>query len=295
MTLANGIEVVPGKEARFHFRTFLGSAGNLVLEWAIRDYFPTDDLDVTSHEIGVECSQWINVEKLALPVEKADFHAWVALHFKVLRSLISLNIFWKTLPRELMVEEVSDFLFDPRVAETFFHYLESSSDIVSGDMADLAGPDLAVEQPRKFSLPEIDAGASLLDMEKQRSQGKKPTPGMVSTEAPFLALPWKRACLDPDHPMTLTATMISDYFFHGQCPRRFRLNYLGLDRPVKEDDDLQGLVREQGLQYEQAVLETLVKQGKKPGQPGRHKPWGVPKGRLHPAIEGHGQGPLLRG
>ena len=261
--LANGIEVVPGREARFHFRTFLGSAGNLVLEWVIRDYFQTDDLDVTSHEIGVECSRWIDVEKLALPVEKVRFHAWVASHFKVLRSLIPLNIFWKTLPRELMVEEVSDFLFDPRVAETFAHYLESSSDIVSGDMADLAGPDLPVEQPRESLLPEMNAGVSLLDREKQKVSEKEPAREMVPTAIPFGAFPWNRACLAPDHAMTLTATMISDYFFHGQCPRRFRLKYLGLDRPVQEEDDLQRLVREQGIHYEQAVLAALVKQGKK--------------------------------
>ena len=43
MKLANGIEVVPGTRARFHFRTFLGSAGNLVLEWAVRDHFQNDD------------------------------------------------------------------------------------------------------------------------------------------------------------------------------------------------------------------------------------------------------------
>ena len=262
--LANGIEVVPGREARFHFRTFLGSAANLVLEWAIRDHFQSDDLEVTSHEVGVECSRWIAVEKLDLPVEKTAFHAWVASHFKVLRSLISLNIFWKTLPRELMVKELSDFLFDPRVAETFARYLESSSDIVAGDMADLAGPAPLVEQTRKSSFLEIDAGAPLLDREKQRVL--EPESGqareMTSGETSFASFPWNRACLGPDRSMTLTATMISDYFFHGQCPQRFRMKYLGLDRPVPDEEGLQRLVREQGISHEQAVLEALGKQGK---------------------------------
>ena len=107
--LACGIEVIPGTRARFHFCTFLGSAGNLVLEWVVRDHFQDKDLAVVSSEIGVECDRWIDFQKLNLPIKKPAFHTWVSTHFKVLRSLIPLSIFWRTLPRKLMVQEVAIF------------------------------------------------------------------------------------------------------------------------------------------------------------------------------------------
>ena len=253
VTLANGIEVVPGTRARFHFRTFLGSAGNLVLEWAVRDHFQDDDLEVASSETGVECSRWIDFQKLNLPVTEKAFHTWVSAHFRVLRSLIPLSIFWRTLPRKQMVEEVADFLFDQRVADTFARYLKLGSDIVSGDMADLSEPlPMAVDESPRF---EMEAGAALLSHEKQTAKPPE--------DSPFLFPGWQSPCLDPDRgdARSLTATMVSDYIFHGQCDRRFCLSYLGLAHPVKEQDDVMVLVREQGVQHEQAVLAALEQQG----------------------------------
>ena len=253
VTLANGIEVVPGTRARFHFCTFLGSAGNLVLEWSIRDHFQDEDLEVASSETGVECDRWIDFQKLNLPVEKKAFHTWVSAHFKVLRSLIPLSIFWRTLPRPQMVEEVADFLFDQRVADTFARYLELGSDIVSGDMADLCEPlPMAVEQSPDF---EMEAGAALLFQEKQTANTPK--------ASPFLSPVWQAPGLDPDRSdaRALAATMVSDYIFHGQCDRRFCLSYLGLAHPVKEEDDVMALVREQGVRHEQAVLLALKQEG----------------------------------
>ncbi|WP_020588434.1 DEAD/DEAH box helicase [Desulfobacter curvatus] len=251
--LANGIEVVPGTRARFHFRTFLGSAGNLVLEWAVREHFQDDDLEVATSETGVECACWIDFQKLNLPVTKKAFHTWVSAHFRVLRSLIPLSIFWRTLPKKQMVEEVADFLFDQRVADTFVRYLELGSDIVSGDLADLSGPlpMAADESPDS----EMEAGAALLFQEKQTTK----TP----EDSPFLSPIWQAPCIDPGctDARALTATMISDYIFHGQCDRRFCLSYLGLAHPVTTQDDVMALAREQGIQHEQAVLAALEQQG----------------------------------
>ncbi|WP_035239302.1 DEAD/DEAH box helicase [Desulfobacter vibrioformis] len=253
VVLANGIEVVPGTRAKFHFRTFLGSAGNLVLEWAVRDHFQDDDIEVASSETGVECACWIDFQKLNLPVTKKAFHTWVLAHFRVLRSLIPLSIFWRTLPQKQMVEEVADFLFDQRVADTFARYLELGSDIVSGDIANLSGPlPMVADESLDF---EMQACAALLSHEKQAAKPPE--------DLPFLSPVWQAPCLDPDRSdaRALTATMVSDYMFHGQCDRRFCLSYLGLAHPVKEQDHVMALVREQGVQHEQAVLAALEHQG----------------------------------
>ena len=252
--LANDIEVIPGTRARFHFCTFLGSAGNLVLEWVVRDHFQDKDLAVASSEIGVECDRWIDFQKLNLPVNEHTFHTWVSTHFRVLRSLIPLSIFWRTLPRTLMVQEVADFLFDQRVADTFARYLELGSDIVSGDMADLSAPLPMVEEAENASLFQMKAGTDLLAHEKQTAK--------MPEDSPFSSPVWQRPCLDSDRvaPRALTATMVSDYIFFGQCDRRFCMSYLGLAHAVKEQDDIMALAREQGVQHEQTVLSALEQQ-----------------------------------
>jgi hypothetical protein len=251
VVLANGIAVIPGRTARFCFCTFLGAAGNLVLEWAIRDHFQDEDLEIASSETGVECSRWVRFEALTLPVEKNAFHAWVASHFKAVRGLVPLSIFWKTLPMALMVEEIADFFFDRRVAEAFARYLASSSDMVSGDMADFAGPHPLVEKADESATWEVDAGASLLDREKQK---------VPASEAfPFSSFRWQSSCFEPGRP--LTATMVSDYFYFGQCGRRFCLKYLDLDHSVQDQDGLMDLARDQGICHEQAMLASLEEQG----------------------------------
>ncbi|MDY0220288.1 MAG: DEAD/DEAH box helicase [Desulfobacterium sp.] len=256
VTLANGIEVVQGTRARFHFCTFLGSAGNLVLEWAAREFFEDDDVEILSSETGVECSRWIEFEKLDLPLEKASFHAWVSSHFRVLSNLIPLSIFWKTLPREQKVEEVADFLFDRRVLLAFARYLGAGSHIVSGDIAHLGPCDTIGDTAGEASSFEIAAGDSLLEREKNRVE--KPD------GSPFLFLKWQRPCLDLERPgslPSLTATMVSEYFFHGRCDRRFYMKYLGLGHPVKEREEVMALARKQGMRHEEAVFEALEKQG----------------------------------
>ncbi|MFU8768613.1 MAG: AAA domain-containing protein, partial [Desulfotignum sp.] len=256
VVLANGIEVVPGSHERFCFCTFLGAAANLVLEWAIRDHFQDEDLVVTAGETGVECSRWVRFETLDLPVEKTAFHAWVASHFQAVRGLVPLSIFWKTLPKSLMVAEIADFLYDRRVAQVFARYLSSGSDIVSGDMADLAGSYPAEKRAEESPAWEMDAGVSLLETEKQKMQQQK-MPALESLS--FSSFRWQHPCFDPGRP--LTATMVSDYMYFSQCQRRFCLKYQGLDHPVHNPDGLMDRARDQGFRHEQAMLAFLEAQG----------------------------------
>ncbi|MDT8378861.1 MAG: DEAD/DEAH box helicase [Desulfotignum sp.] len=256
VVLANGIEVIPGSNARFRFCTFLGAAANLVLEWAIRDRFQDENLSVTASETGVECSRWVRFETLDLPVEKTAFHAWVASHFQAVRGLVPLSVFWKTLPKSLMVAEITDFLYDRRVAQVFARYRSSRSDIVSGDMAHLAG--LHPDEKRADDSPawEMDACASLLETEKQKMLQQ----GMPALEPLSFSSPrWQYPCYDFGR--RLTATMVSDYIYFSQCRRHFCLKYLGLDHPAQDPDGLMGLARDQGRCHEQALLASLEAQG----------------------------------
>lgn len=268
VVLANGMDVVPGKRACFHYRTFLGSAGNLILEWAIRDRFPDEDLDIASHETGVECSCWIEFENLNLPIGRRAFECFVARHFKVLASLVPVSLFWKTVPRALKVQELTDFLFDQRVSEAFARYGNSTSEVVSGDMAHLVAPVPVVEDDRAAPPTDIAAGDPLLEKEKQKIREVKMAPsGAWGLGGDPLAVlkpthPSHRPCLDRENPAPLTATMVSEYFFHGQCQRRFCLKYLGLLPLTPRGDGLGERIRQQGRCHEQAVLAQL---GKKEG------------------------------
>ncbi|CCK79840.1 hypothetical protein [Desulfobacula toluolica] len=117
----------------------------------------------------MECSDRIKFEELNLPVDKNAFQTWVKKHFKILSSLMPLNLFCKTLPRELFLQELTDFLFDHRVALAFAHYRDTSSKIISGDMADLVC-DVPVQDNQYPCVIDIKAGESLLEMEKTKSK-----------------------------------------------------------------------------------------------------------------------------
>lgn len=128
--LQNGIEVVPGKSAPLCFRTFIGSMGNLILEWSIRDANLDEDFFITSDEMGLECSDWIKFEQIDLPVDRPMFQAWAERHFKLLSNFVPLNMFCKILPKDLIIEEMTDFIYDDAVAGTFARYLAGSSNAI---------------------------------------------------------------------------------------------------------------------------------------------------------------------
>ncbi len=143
--LQNGIQVVPGKTAPLCFRTFLGSMGNLILEWSIRDANPAEDFFITSDEMGLECSGWIKFEQINLPTDRQMFQAWVERHFKLLSAFIPLNLFCKTLSKDLVIEEMTDFIYDDGVAATFARYLAGTSNVISGNPIDsIMHPDISL-------------------------------------------------------------------------------------------------------------------------------------------------------
>jgi hypothetical protein len=72
-----------------------------------------EDLTVTSSEIGILCSHWIDFRRLPLPVDRDGFRRWVAGHLHALRFLLQLNACAAALPEPLLVEEMTGFLYDP--------------------------------------------------------------------------------------------------------------------------------------------------------------------------------------
>ena len=199
VVLHNGIEVARNPSGLYRYRTYLGSVGNLVLQWIIeRDYGEVEDFAITSDSISIDCSHWINFQTLHLPQDRADFAHWVEEHLQSLYSLFPLNAFCEALPRALLVEEVTDFLFDSRIASIFQHYLKHPSEIASGDPALLAENVQTTESHPVFLIPKQ---TDLLLREKQRWHWK--TRGTAST------------C--QYRPRSLTGTMVGAYFLHHQC------------------------------------------------------------------------------
>lgn len=129
--LQNGIEVVPGRSAPLYFRTFLGSVGNLILEWSIREACIEDDFFIISDATGLESSDWIRFEQLDLPIDRESFQIWAEKHFKILSAVIPLNLFCKTLPKALVMKEITDFIYEDSVADAFARYLSGSSNIIA--------------------------------------------------------------------------------------------------------------------------------------------------------------------
>ncbi|RLB90973.1 MAG: Lhr-like helicase, partial [Deltaproteobacteria bacterium] len=243
VVLENGIEMVPGRKAPFRYRTFLGAAANLVLEWSIREEMKEEDLFISSDEIGLECSHCVRFEELKLPINPEEFQIWVKKHFKILASLIPLNLFCKTLPKNLLIQEIMDFLFDHRITHAFAHYRTTPSKIISGDMANLTLGDPVQKALEPLAL-DIIPRDSLLDREKKKAKqhSNNKLHNFLSTDQ------WRRPCLGPGNAGTLTATMISDYFFHAQCQRQFCFKFLGLGSlALSNQDQFRTISRSQGI------------------------------------------------
>ncbi len=126
VTLASGIELLR-ENGSYRYRTFLGSVGNTILCLTVEhDLGSVDDLYISSDEIGITCSHWIDFRSLSLPVDWNGFQHWVAAHLSDLRLLLPLNFFADALPEALLVKELTGFLYDSRVAERFSLYLSAS-------------------------------------------------------------------------------------------------------------------------------------------------------------------------
>ena len=253
--LANGIEVGRGAGGLYRYRTFLGSLGNLMLRWTIENDLGhrLEDLTVAADEVGLDCSHRIDFRKLHLPADRAAFHRWVERHVETLSAFFPLNAFCAVLPPRLLVEELTDFLFDPRLAESFCRYLKESSDIVEGDPAILDQPLSDAERDKPTFIDTAIPEESLLAWEKRRWG--------VNAEQRGLALqPEARHRF-----RALTGTLVGEYIRHQQCQRWISFSFLPVDQrpPMRTWVDADpGISRmEQGRQHEAQVLEQMRARG----------------------------------
>lgn len=245
VVLHNGIEVERSLSGQYRYRTYLGSVGNLVLQWIIeRDCGDVEDFVMTSDSIGIDCSHWIDFQTLRLPQGREDFVRWVEEHLESLSGLFPLNAFCEALPRPLLVEEVTDFLFDPRVAKTFQHYLKHPSKIASGDPGLLEKNVYVTESHPIFLDTKIQT--DLLAWEKQRWPADRHVEQTSDLQY---------------RPRSLTGTMVGAYFLHHQCERWLALNFVPAEQTQwrDSDTDLNALRMERGNLHEKQVLNRIRK------------------------------------
>lgn len=269
-TLENGIDVFMETDGCYHYRTFLGSIGNLILQYTIQsDWGKTlEDLYITSSEIGLVCSHRIDFSRLNLPLNREAFAAWTAGHLKILRALFSLNTFCSALPRPLLIEELTDFIFDPRLAESFHNYRRKSSKIVSGTLETIA-PDTEENIPQITFLETPVPTESLLEWEKQRwgiASQEKETSAAAGNEMPLESVAEAGPRNRPAQ-RHLTGTLIGKYIRHQQCERYVRFQFLPPEaqppRRTRVDNDLSLQRIEQGRQFEDRVLTYLERHSRK--------------------------------
>jgi superfamily II DNA/RNA helicase len=290
--LANGIEVSREPNGFFRYWTFLGSAGNLMLRWAIEDGLATraEDLDgeleevyVASDEIGIDCSHRIDFKKLSLPLDRKGFERWIRENIKSARPLFSLNAFSEALPLSLLVEEMNDLLFDGRIAEAFLKLTTESSQIVAGD-ATIFQPRRVEQEPTSRTTLDLAPSRlpeSLLEWEKRpwniagprvvsEESGRPPSLASSAVARPAGLDPFSpleiKAVEHPDTPgkYRLTGTLIGEYIRHGQCSAWLRFSFLppGIQPPKRTRIDTElGVLRTQsGREHEKRVLDYLRKQ-----------------------------------
>ncbi|MBW2708600.1 MAG: DEAD/DEAH box helicase [Deltaproteobacteria bacterium] len=246
--LKNGIEVILSPNGFYRYLTYMGSVGNLILRWTIRNHLraaKSEDVFVASDAVGVDCSHRVDFSKLPLPLVKQDLVSWTEQNFKLLRASFPLNRFCSILPKELHMAEMADFLFDERVMTLFLRYREKSSEILSGSL-DFLERGLSEDKPDTPGPIEIPAkGKPLLDLEKERL---KPMPEVSLNCATHSNRP-------------LTGSILAGYFRHLQCERFLRLHFVPvhhlppspppLDRAAADDRI------NKGRQFEDTVMAHL--------------------------------------
>ena len=251
VVLDNGIEVGRTAGGLYRYRTYLGSVGNLMLQWRIEDILGArvKDLAATSDEVGVDCSHWVDFQALDLPVDREGVRGWAAQHLEALCALFPLNAFCAALPDDLLVEEVAAFLFDERVADAFRQYSTRSSDVVSGDLAVLDGEAQEAEQERTVWLDAASDAPPLLAWEKQRWGVDGETDGFAFEPAARY------------RPRALTGTMVGGYTRHGQCERWLSLQFLPPEhRPAgwqETETEVAALRMEAGRRHESRALDGV--------------------------------------
>jgi predicted RecB family nuclease len=253
--LQNGIELSRTSQGLYRYATYLGSMGNLILQRTIEAYYQPrlEDFSCTFDAIAVECSHRIDVQRLPLPIGRQALQLWAAQHLQALQALLPLNTFCRALPTALLVDEVTDWLWDERLSQAFAQYRERSSAVADGDPRLLEWDDtLQAETQQRITTTPLRAGPQppILLQEKALL-------GLTTDAAP--ALP----AVPPVHltPRALTGTMLGNYIQHRQCDRLLSFELLPFaQQPAKRAlvDSVVGAARaERGKTFEERTLAWL--------------------------------------
>ena len=257
VVLHNGIELSRTPHGFYRYATYLGSVGNFILQRSIEEVYGAQisEFSCTADAIAVECSDRIDLRRLPLPVTQEAMRQWAAQHLPAVRALFAFNAFARALPRQLLLDEATAWLWDERVAQAFSLYRQQSSEIAAGDATHLEWHETSEEQtPPVSAFLQQGPHPSLLQQEKTRL-------GLTSATAPVLpAVPTMHR-----QPRALTGTMVGTYMQHQQCDRLLSFDLLPYDQqPPKRAlvDSAVGAIRaEQGKRFEQQVLDCLAQQG----------------------------------
>jgi superfamily II DNA/RNA helicase len=257
--LHNGMELSRTPQGLYRYATYLGSMGNLILQRTIEAYYGPrlEDFGCTADALAVECTHRIDLQQLPLPIGRQAFQRWAARHLQALQALLPLNAFYRALPAALLLEEVTDWLWDERLSQAFAHYCQRSSAVAHGDPRHLEWDDtLHVEADRPVTVAPLCAGPQppILAREKARL-------GLTPGTGPLLP------AVPPVHqtPRPLTGTMLGNYIQHRQCDRLLSFDFLPFaQRPAKRAfvDSAVGAARaEGGRAFEDRALTWLQQQG----------------------------------
>jgi superfamily II DNA/RNA helicase len=259
VVLHNDIELSRTPQGLYRYATYLGSMGNLILHRTIEAYYVPrlEDFSCTADAFAVECTHRIDVQQLPLPIGWQAFRRWAAQHLQALQALLPLNTFCRALPMALLVEEVTDWLWDERLSQAFAHYQERSSAVAHGDPRLLEWDDtLQAETDHPVTTTPLRAGPQppILMQEKALL-------GLTADTGPLLP------AVPPVHqtPRALTGTLLGNYIQHRQCDRLLSFDFLPFaQQPAKRAlvDSVVGAARaESGRTFEDRVLIWLQQQG----------------------------------
>jgi superfamily II DNA/RNA helicase len=257
--LHNGIELSHTPQGLYRYATYLGSMGNLILQRTIEAYYGPrlEDFGCTADALAVECTHRIDLQQLPLPISRQAFQRWAARHLQALQTLLPLNAFYRALPPALLLEEVTDWLWDERLSQAFAQYCQRSSAVAHGEPRSLEWDDtLHVEADRPITAEPLCAGPQppILAREKARL-------GLTTGTGPLLP------AVPPVHqtPRALTGTMLGNYIQHRQCDRLLSFDFLPFaQQPAKRAlmDSAVGAMRaEGGRAFEDRALTWLQQRG----------------------------------
>ena len=259
VVLHNGIELSRTPQGGYRYATYLGSVGNCIVQRTIEAHYGHrfEGFFCTADALAVTCSDRIDFQLLPLPLDRAALRRWASEHVRSLQALFEFNAFARALPREMLIDEATDLLWDERLLHAFTVYRRQSSEIATGDPQwlewDAGGQDETAAEPvvtwiRQGPQPPI------LAQEKARL-------GLTADAPPALpAIPAVHQT-----PRALTGTMVGNYMQHQQCDRLLSFDLLPYaQQPPKRalvDQALGAMRAEQGRAFEAQVITGLEQQG----------------------------------